>query len=300
EFIPAVIDGMTSGSWASVAGIAWTLYDHALTLGDEVNYVWTKPPGWGTLLFFLIRYFGLASQLSRFVQDVQSYTTVTAIAKIGHISPGLRPGPVNWVVLCQFALFYLVEIALQMRIYAIYMRSRRLALFNAALFTAEIGTMLYLWWLSGCRTETMNDAWGSYRSRPVTACAETSGFPWYWVPAAVFEIWLASLAVYKVIQRIPRETFKSDILSVVLKDSVLYFCMITVVLCIHLISSSIEPLYFQLGIHFVSAGLTVGGSRLILHLRRTYYRRLDVTLTLLQSVIVFRERTITSFWDVDS
>lgn len=73
-------------------------------------------------------------------------------------------GPINWVVLSQFALFYIVEgkescglstrltlaVALQMRIYAIYHRSRRLALFNGILFAGEITSMLILWWKSGC------------------------------------------------------------------------------------------------------------------------------------------------------
>lgn len=45
-----------------------------------------------------------------------------------------------------------------------------------------------------------------------------SGFPLTVFIGSVFEIWLASLALYKALKRVPRETFKTDILSVLVQD----------------------------------------------------------------------------------
>lgn len=152
----------------------------ALTLDDEIIYVWSLPWCWGSGLFVLMRYGGFAVAFSRLAWEIPAFIGTHKLAGHGHVE--LSDGPTNWVLLIQFVLFYTVEIALQMRIYAIYRRSRVILALNTTLFAMEITSMLALWWDSGCRTMTRTLPWDGVSSVITSACAQENGFPWYWIP----------------------------------------------------------------------------------------------------------------------
>lgn len=270
----------------------------ALTLDDEIIYVWSLPWCWGSLLFVLMRYGGFAVAFSRLAWEIPAFIGTHTLARHGHVE--LSDGPTNWVLLIQFVLFYTVEIALQMRIYAIYRRSRVILALNTTLFSMEITSMLALWWDSGCRTMTRTLPWDGESSVITSACAQENGFPWYWIPGFVFESWLAILALYKALQSEPREKLKKDILSTLVNDSGIYFGLITAVMGVHLGFSYTERLYYQLGSPILTASFTVGGTRLMLHLRRAFHRQKLLPGQGESALAFIRAEGLLSFWDVDT
>lgn len=212
----------------------------------------------------------------------------------------------------QFPVFWLVEVAMQMRIFALY-NSRLLAAFNGALFVVEMAVMAYLWRdtrRAGVQAAGTNfEVIGSPSFPPsqftdMHESAFTAAWPLYWTPAIAFELWLATLAVAKL----RRKLMKRELVHVILRDSLLYFLMIAAFLILHAVLGS-----HNLGAYavpFVIVGETVGGSRLILHLRKAYYGRPELATTATHPNISFampvqisslRSRRVVdeSFYDLD-
>lgn len=164
----------------------------------------------------------------------------------------------------QFGIFWVVEVILQTRIFALY-GSKRLAILNGVLFAAEIAGMLLLWHYMPAycyfpQFYQPEELWDP--SEPVFQC----GFlGLYWIPGIAFELWLAGLAAAKLRPRI----LKHDLLTVIVHDSIKYFIVIALVMIVHVVSA-----FKGIGryaIPFVVAGQTIGGSRLVLHLRKAFY-----------------------------
>ncbi|EJD42527.1 hypothetical protein AURDEDRAFT_168340 [Auricularia subglabra TFB-10046 SS5] len=222
-FGESIVQSFTTTSWASVASITWAVYDYVLTLDDEIVYIWVAPSALSLISSFSIS--GAETSLYNMPPNRSNYwrAFILMYAKERLISRDLSSGPINWVLLIQFFLFYTVEVALQMRVYAIYRRSRALLILNTTLFLLEITAMLAVWWTSGCRIMTRTRSWGGASGVVTSACAQENGFPWYWIPGFAFELWLATLALYKALQRAPQQKLKKDILSTIINDSGIYF-----------------------------------------------------------------------------
>ncbi|EJD44904.1 hypothetical protein AURDEDRAFT_166087 [Auricularia subglabra TFB-10046 SS5] len=166
----------------------------------------------------------------------------------------------------QFSVFWVVEVVLQTRIFALY-RSWRLAILNMVIFALEIPAMVVLWLFS-------------YTPRPVAAYASQMDeirstslrynyFALYWLPGIAFELWLATLAIRKLRPQV----LKNDLLSVIVHDSIRYFLLVAVVMVLHVVATFRS--FGDYAVPFVIAGQTIGGSRLVLHLRRAYFLRHD-------------------------
>ncbi|KZV86114.1 hypothetical protein EXIGLDRAFT_774942 [Exidia glandulosa HHB12029] len=238
----------TAVSACAVVAFAWVLYDYVLTLRDEVALVWRQRIRYAAFLYFWVRYMGLVLLgtlmvvyiATGFTGDTQSPDTAPAMLYL-------------FTPLSQFAVFWAVEIILQCRIYALY-RSRRLAILNAALFIVELAIMIVLWFFN-----------------PFFNCAIASeskycGYiiPIYWIPAIIFELWLAALAFRKL-----QFGWGGDLFTVVVQDSIKYFALIAMVMIVHFVCAFYLVDGFVLS--FLVAGQTIGGSRLVLQLRKAYY-----------------------------
>ncbi|EJD38695.1 hypothetical protein AURDEDRAFT_172188 [Auricularia subglabra TFB-10046 SS5] len=250
------------------------MFAAVITFGDELEYVW-------------MRYFGLGVVTMRLLYELgatfrpptnSSYLPgdLVAIApSLQKIAQRLDPitGSVllNWTPLLVFGLFYSVEIILQTRVYAMY-HSARLAIVNGVLFCVEIALMLYLWstvpLLCGFEyllSQQLEGPWISF-------CGRGDGLPLYWVPGIVYELWLSACALFKLVQRL-RQSGKAllhhDTLSLLARDSIIYFALIAVGIAVHIGTGYLG--HPDVGIIFVEASLCVGGSRIVLHLRRAFY-----------------------------
>ncbi|KZV78612.1 hypothetical protein EXIGLDRAFT_847356 [Exidia glandulosa HHB12029] len=233
-----------------LAAFAWVLHDYALTLRDEVVLVWRQRIRSAAFLFLWVRYMGL----------LILGTLMVVFLTVGSAEADFADEPATvlyiWTPLSQFALFWAVEIILQCRIYALY-GSRRLAIINGVFFVLEQVLMIVLWLFIPVRNCT-----GQLATEVGVGCVL---MPIYWVPALAFELWLAFLAFRKL----KFSGWGRDLFSVVVQDSVIYFALIAIVMIIHLASAFHTLDGFVLP--FLVAGQTIGGSRLVLQLRKAYY-----------------------------
>ncbi|EJD44902.1 hypothetical protein AURDEDRAFT_166085 [Auricularia subglabra TFB-10046 SS5] len=263
-----------------IAAFTWVLFDYSLTLHDEIVYIWKRPMRSGTIQFYVLRYLGiisLAASLGIYLWPKETHADATECPP-GHKDPpylSVRSNMENVIFVgapvLQFSVFWVVEVILQTRIFALY-DSRRLAIVNGALFVLEIMAMLLLWnYIPAIWSfpEYHDDLW-TLEEPIIQGC---SYLPLYWLPGIVFELWLAGLAIAQLRRKVPRD----GLLAVMVRDSVRYFFLIAIVMVVHIVTSFSHIGAY--GIPFVIAGQTIGGSRIVLHLRRAYFKGRDFDMT---------------------
>lgn len=248
------------------SAFTWALYDHLITLDDEIAFVWKRQIRSSAILFIIVRYLSLIV-LGAPVAILAYSFSVTDIEIQDPLE--FNVGETIWETLIfvrvpQLAVFWTVEVILQTRIYAVY-GSRRLAAFNAMIFILEIIFMILL---------------SVYFSIPTS-----DGFgarPMYIIPGLVFELWLAGLAAAKLKAR----TRSWELITVVVTDSIIYFFLIAVTMLLYFIMGNLpltEPTeYADIDLEalvwpFMVASQSIGASRLFLHLRKEYYRQHEST-----------------------
>ncbi|KIM47051.1 hypothetical protein M413DRAFT_268663 [Hebeloma cylindrosporum] len=119
-YIPACI---------SIACLTWVVHDYFITLEDEVTYFWSQKPRFGVLIFYWIRYYTIFLIL---------FDTIVDIYKIRS----------SKIIICSLTLgaisLWSIEFVMQLRIYILFNRSKRLAIFNGILFVISIAMFLWL------------------------------------------------------------------------------------------------------------------------------------------------------------
>lgn len=247
----------------------------------------------GSVLYFAIRYIGIvylcvSIAITVWPRQVVSQLHCDDASFKLHIHALDKDMDVlsYWLVpVLQFIIFWLVEVTMQMRIFALY-NIPMLAAANGVLFSAEVTAMVLMWRWSPDTIGASGDTWDLIAVQPYYAETFLEVYPQisllYWTPGIAFELWLAGLAVAKM----RRKVLKRDLLGSLINDSLKYFLMMAVLIELHVVLS-----FYQHGsyaVPFVIAGETVGGSRLILHLRKAYYgRKVGGTSHILQQDISF-------------
>lgn len=174
------------------------------------------------------------------------------------------------------AIIVLVQMILQLRIYAMYERSRKLLYLNGGLFLLEIATTVVL------MVKLLND--GQYLSAPdwiIGSCYGThKPYIWMvWIPALMFESYLASLAVIKLLHEpIPSWRSGTSLLRLMVRDSVIYFVFIVSTVALNAIMFAVKPIFPGVAISgIVDAASSIGGTRLILSIRTTAWNQPDLS-----------------------
>ncbi|KAF5324247.1 hypothetical protein D9619_011401 [Psilocybe cf. subviscida] len=103
-----------------VFAVSFLFYDHAITLGDEVEYLWKRPKTRSTLWFFVTRYMGLFGNIA-----------VTILAFTSMSSASCKRYSLYRQILL-VATQVVVCILLTLRIYALYGCSSRILAFMLA------------------------------------------------------------------------------------------------------------------------------------------------------------------------
>ncbi|KAJ6499228.1 hypothetical protein C8R45DRAFT_108924 [Mycena sanguinolenta] len=115
----------------SIAALAFLIWEHLITLDDEVEYIWRKPwTAWVKIVFLFLRYFPLAIQLCNRILDEMIMQQLD-----------LRPSAVRAWYISQAVVAHLamtgVEFVMMVRVYAIYRNSRRIAWWFLCLWIVE-------------------------------------------------------------------------------------------------------------------------------------------------------------------
>ncbi|EJD50442.1 hypothetical protein AURDEDRAFT_182384, partial [Auricularia subglabra TFB-10046 SS5] len=197
--------------------IAAFAYDWALTFGDEVDFVWRLKWRGSKALFMLLRYVTLLQMALTAVDFVDLSHSVPRL--FTYISTALEA-----VIIC------IVQALLQLRIYIVYNRSRKVLISNVALFIVEATVSAFLF------VKTSSEIKGV----PVTAtqrCNACSIYPstmgLCFVPPLLYEGYLMLLMLRQSWAN--RESLHAlddaegssgSIMNVLVRGSVLYFLLV--------------------------------------------------------------------------
>jgi len=170
-----------------------------------------------------------------------------------------------------------VEIVMQMRIYALYNCSKKVAFFNGILFIVSIG--LFLWFLV-INAHHRRSLIAGFVELPLIGCPVVNGGNQWalWVPATVYEFILFGFAVHKcIVSRTARVKLnhRQSLAAVLLQENILYFLVISCLLIVNnlmAVGSNIIP-WFGFGPFHAAMGIAT--SRMFIHLRKFSSKNLD-------------------------
>lgn len=202
--------------YTTMAAWAWLLWDWATSFDDEINYVWIPQWSLSKILYICTRYFGIFLLTIEAASDTRTwsaefcsfYFTITGIGTMVSL--------------------YLVEIAMQVRVHALYGGSKRILYINSAIFAVEVAALSTM--LGWERTHNINiipapqglmGCWNTKHPKLITIC---------WFVGLAFEIYLFTLVAYKAYVRWKDEGRLMGVFSIMFRDAVMWFGVIAALL----------------------------------------------------------------------
>jgi len=163
-----------------------------------------------------------------------------------------------------------IEIIMQLRVYALYDCSRKVALFNFVLFLGSMAGFFYVLVVNAIgRRAQIADA----IHLPLPGCPViNTGIEWaQWVPATAYEGVLFGWAFYKTASSTTerlRKGNKPSLYSLVLRDNLIYFFVVACVLvfCNLMVVGATHIPWFSYGPFHAAVGILT--TRLLLNLRK--------------------------------
>ncbi|KAH8118995.1 hypothetical protein DFH11DRAFT_413474 [Phellopilus nigrolimitatus] len=253
-----------ASKWVNISALAAFIYDYIITFDEEVTLVWGSAFGPGKVLFFLNRYFGLATLL--FLNIVMSLSNMSHEVSTAWIR-------VNWVAGIIVAAF--AEMTLQLRLYAMYDRSWTIVVLLiiscASTVGAMIGISVKIMKVEGATFHHYGD---SFNQNMCTPGIVTDAFKTFWSPLLVNEALLFSLAVYKGVRSLRRGSRMGNrLIRFLVRDSVLFFFIVFASFfaneLVWLIGGG---QYVEILVGFAIANASIWSQRLLLNIRKQYIR----------------------------
>ncbi|KAF9041547.1 hypothetical protein BJ165DRAFT_1406462 [Panaeolus papilionaceus] len=255
------------------------IFDHLLTLGDEVELIWQSPWSLGKVLFILNRYYCLAAVI--FNNYAFFATTLTdSLAPTSHRA-GLTSRKLNyscrsffdWQGWTGLIACMLAEGILQMRLYALYSLNKKVLAIMLSSFV--VSTAVAAW--------IMHSALNTIVAKAIFLpggagmfCVPSNvpkNFYTFWIPMLAFECLLCVLALIRGFQ-----TFRSNgslfqsgrkLVGVLIRDSIFYFLIIcaTYLTCL-LVWIAAPGTLLEVPIGFSLAMSCVLSNRIVLNVRK--------------------------------
>ncbi|KAF9007528.1 hypothetical protein BDQ17DRAFT_1302128 [Cyathus striatus] len=246
-----------------LACLTWVIHDYFVTLKDEIKYIWPQKFGTAKFMFLWIRYYTIVLLILDVIQI--HIFTLKAIPKDTLcliMDPATRvAGAVS---------LWMVEIIMQLRIYALYRCSKKVAIFNGVLFCLSIVAFIAIMVPNAiARKQSIAMA----VKLPLPGCpAINTGNQWLlWIPATTFEVVLFGFAAFKTIKtwkaRYDSPTGMS-LYIILIKDNILYFFCVTSILVFNtMMSAGVTRIpWFSYGPFY--AAVSIVTTRMLLHLRK--------------------------------
>ncbi|KAF8193453.1 hypothetical protein BJ912DRAFT_961262 [Pholiota molesta] len=253
-----------------LSSLVWVLHDHFVTLEDEINYIWNQKRNFGRFMYFWIHYYTIFLVLFDAVQ-IHSFTIpgVTTRALCIAMDPTTR--------LAGAISLWSVEIVMQMRIYIVYKRNRRIAFFNGTIFVLSI---VFFIWVLVRDTMERSVMISQVVVLPRTGCPSVNGGSQWaqWVPATAFEIILFLFALAKCFMSSSVKTKlneRSPLIAILLRENILYFFAVTSVLILNnlMVVDATRISWFGFGPFHAALGIAT--SRMLIHLRKFSFENLE-------------------------
>lgn len=106
------------------------VYDYLLTLDDEMEYIWKRPLSGVTIIYIMLRYCATLFMITDAAGAYNGVYTDIKTCAILHI----------WLA-C--VIFWIVQVILQLRVYALYHGSKRIVVAMVVGFAIEVTCMLF-------------------------------------------------------------------------------------------------------------------------------------------------------------
>ncbi|KIM42603.1 hypothetical protein M413DRAFT_120506 [Hebeloma cylindrosporum] len=195
--------------YVTFATLSWVIQDYFITLEDEVTYFWSRKPGFGAFIFVWMRYY----TIFLVVFDTLGFFVIS----------GPKSVTIN-AVLSAISLWS-VEIIMQVRIYLLFDRSKRVAFVNGALFAISVGFFVWI---------KVVNALHAIGPRPKRGDCSTRDTRWaQWLPDTVFELVLFGMAVYKALASYAENVKlngRQPLSAILLHGNIAYFFVVACVL----------------------------------------------------------------------
>ncbi|KAJ7720167.1 hypothetical protein B0H16DRAFT_1896895 [Mycena metata] len=247
--------------YISAAGFVVLLYDHLLTLDDEVQYVWAAPNTTAKILFLVLRYM------------VPIFLTATTVTR-----SGLPVIPMSdivckiWISSTTYAGWLSIVISnllVLLRIWTTLPRGHRFIIWSMYFFV--VMQLMSL----GVTTWVITNMIPVLVFEPLVGLCTFNEKPnvvGLWLPGLAFEVVVFGTVCWNVLDR-PRsvgiDSQEGKITRVLARDGVLYFVVISGLRVANTVIAIVAPISsLFIIVFFIWAGTTVTTSRLIINSRR--------------------------------
>ncbi|KAJ6549996.1 hypothetical protein B0H19DRAFT_1160193 [Mycena capillaripes] len=262
QLIPLVI-GSLIPLHVVLAGLTWILHDYFVTLEDEIRYIWPQSLSFSKLMFLWIRYYTIALLLFDVIQ-------IHVFARPGITSNNLCVAMDTIIRVVGAVSLWSVEIIMQLRVYALYGCSKRIAAINLILF---VGSIVGFMWILIFNHSRRASVIAGVIHLGLPGCPSVhSGIEWaQWVPATAYEGILFGFALYKTFERTISSLRKDASLSLytlLLRDNILYFFGIAALLVFNnlMVVSLTHIPWFSYGPFHAAVGIMT--TRMLINLRK--------------------------------
>ncbi|GLB38914.1 hypothetical protein LshimejAT787_0600760 [Lyophyllum shimeji] len=278
SLIASAIHDIQAIRYSHIASGTIILYDHLVTLDDEVELIWKSSWSWGKGLFILNRYYAMISVI------VNTYGLFSSrLTNAYSMEDCLRANLLRGFLTSCFRFFHwqgwtgliacmIAEVILQMRLYAMYSLNKKvLAVMGGCFIVATAASAFVLGSVLSKITAT---------AFPLTPnlifCVPSNishQFFVFWIPMLAFETLMCGLALYK-----GYETFRTSgsrfrtgryLVGILIRDSVLYFLvMFATYLTNLLVWITASQNLLEIPIGFSVALSCVMGNHIVLNVRQ--------------------------------
>ncbi|KZP20978.1 hypothetical protein FIBSPDRAFT_954158 [Athelia psychrophila] len=266
--VVSILQDVQNSRFASPSTII--VFDHLVTLDQEIELVWRSSWTTGKLLFLLNRYYPLCTVVyNQYVLFNVHLTDQVHLAR-AVLTRNRCVTWLSWQGWSSLASVIVAETILQLRLYALYSLNRKVLLVMASFFivsTASAATILGLVF-SKIKTNAMSLGGLEF----CVPSQVPSYFYAYWIPILVFESLLCGMSIARGFQTFRQRysVFQSGkhLITILLRDSVIYFLVIFFAYLVNcLIWTTGVVGLIEIPVGFSVAMSCVMGSRLVLNVR---------------------------------
>lgn len=273
------------------AAITWLVYDSFIVFNQEIEYIWKRPPTMSTFLYLALRYLGSAWVIffsTAFFLDKPSLAFCRVFVPM-EVWP-------TWIIVST------VQVMLQMRLYVLYQRSKKVLALLVTLFLAEAAVTLVMCVKFSSTVNASNQPLpGVYFCTSSTSSEQF--FPDSVYTILAFESILFCLCIWASYQRSKGDFSapglrwsRSHLIDILIEGNVFYFLCFALTWVAALVALSVYGFQWGQAVNaFGSATSIVAGCHLILHLREAVsHPTLHQTTFRLGTGVVFACRSTTT------
>ncbi|KAJ7882533.1 hypothetical protein B0H14DRAFT_3433335 [Mycena olivaceomarginata] len=251
QSIVVALENVLTTRYLSAAGYVVLLYDHLLTLDDEVKYIWSAPTTIAKILFLTLRYM------------VPLFLTGETITR-----SGLAVIPMSDATYAGWISIAISNFLVLLRIWTTLPRGHRLITWSPVFFTAmQLGSFAVTTWvISNMIPVLFFD--------PVVGFCSFSAKPnvaGLWIPGLIFEVVVFVTICWNALDR-PRALgtdSETHITRLLFRDGVIYFIILFVLRVANTVLALVAHVsLIFVAVYFIWAGTTITTNRLIINSRR--------------------------------